>query len=132
MISHKIILELLENFAEDEVGGLDKSTKLFNFLKKHKLLGLLPQAKRAIALKDRQKEDLKTLKISTRKKNDINESVMGGIKKTLGVNDQAKVFVDEDEKIRAGFLASYNGMIFDGRLERVAEVLSKKLKESIN
>jgi len=130
MISHKIIAKLLEDVAGSDLPGADE--KIFAFLKKNKLLGLFPKAERVISLKREREGDLKFLKIKTRKNSDIDSASIEKIKKALSVPAGAGISIFEDPLVSAGFLASYNGMIFDGRVGEMAGAFSKKLKEGIN
>lgn len=130
MISHGVVAKLIEDAARDDLPGADE--RIFAFLKKNNLLGLFPGAERVISLKKELGESRKLLKIKIRKNFDIDQASLEKIKMALSVPTGVKVEIDEDSRISAGFLASYNSMVFDGRLGEMAKVLSKKLKQGIS
>ncbi len=132
MISRQNLSKLIESLASEGDSPEKSSVLLVDFFGKYGLSGLLLNATNDLMTREKLKKNQNCIFVRVRDEKDIKEEILEKIKSVLSVPSDAQVSIETDKNIKAGFIASYNGMIFDARVESLAKKMTKKLKESVN
>ena len=100
---------------------------LVPFLAAHDLLSVLPNVLRRIEGEARRQSDRKTLKIKTSAKSSIEPHIENSIRNKMGAGG-APIHIDQDAKLSAGFVARYQGFMFDTSAQSQLHKLKKSIK----
>lgn len=128
MISHKVIADLINEVDQSDKGA-DQARQIWDFLSKYNLETLVEKSIRVLELRQREDSNFETLIVRSHQAK-IDERVITNIKKALVVDPKALIRIEVDPQVKAGFIASYRGKMFDARLESLARKMSKTLKEN--
>jgi len=101
--------------------------RLASFLDKHDLNELLPKLNSI--LEETQKENDRIETIIIRSRYPLDREDISGIKKLISPKKEAPIKEIIDKSVIGGFIAEYNGTIYDGSLAKQVERLEKSLKE---
>lgn len=132
MINHRKIAKIIEDF-EKQTGKNSEvvSDAVYDFVIKYNLLPLLPKSIKHLSNVEYERRRNNSLVVKVVDKNLITNSVLDRIMKNLGVLPKTNIVFEKLISKDAGFVASYNGKVFDGRVSTNAKILLEELKRAI-
>jgi len=128
MISSKNLAQALYKLSTESVPTEKLMLALYNYLEKHHLLALLPATLKH--LERLQKNNLKFNSLKVISSLPIDDEILTEIKTLLTVNKSALIEKLDDRELIGGFVATYQGFIYDASLKNQLNLLKSKLIEN--
>ncbi len=131
-MNHKDLVRIIEKLErEQNYSPKVIADKIYEFLHKFSMLGLLPKAEKILRAKTLEYKRRNTLIIKTSNEKELNLDTIKNIKDKLGVLPDDEVLILKIDSSNTGFIASYRGRVFDCRVSTNADILLKKLRQPI-
>ena len=126
MISSKNLAEAIYEISTTSKNDPDiLSSAILDYVKSYRLESLLPKAIMYIEDKIKKQHIWKTFYIES--KFDLSNEILNKIKNKLNANQPKYVVTQKNDEIIGGFVATYQGMIYDASIKNQLQLLKKIL-----